>query len=176
MKLTAPIILAVAGLSLAACTEDGASKVAPVAPTPTAGLIDAPNSLNGEWNLVAAQCGQAGSKGRLHIAANKFDFAEASCISTSSTVQTNYTSVSLECKGGPAPFNRELNLSLRGQQMRLTEDSKTLTYYRCAAAEVAPGATVTVTTPQTTAAVVKTPAGEVVATAPAGTTTVVAAR
>lgn len=167
MKITAPILAVIAGLSLTACvTEDGAQKVAPAAPTVTSGAIDAPDSLNGDWNLVAAQCGQAGSKGALKISGNHFDFSEASCVSTQSSVQTNFTSVSLSCKGGTKGFNRQLNLALKPGQMRMTEDTKTLTYYRCPLAVVKPGEAAVVNVPTGKKAVVKTAAGDVITTAP----------
>lgn len=132
MKLTTPILAVAAALSLAACVApDGKTpQVAPETPTPTAGLIDSPTSLNGTWNLIASQCGQADSEGRLVIAANKFDFAGAACTSTRSSVETNFTKVSLSCSGAKQ-FNRELNLALQPGKLRMTEDSKTLTYYRC---------------------------------------------
>lgn len=102
-------------------------EVAPAAPTATAGVAGA-DTLNGQWNLVASQCGDATSPGRLTVSGNRFTFPTSECTSTNSTVQTNYTSVSLGCSGGP---NRQLNISIRPGVMRMTEDSTTLTYYRC---------------------------------------------
>ena len=102
-------------------------EMAPAAPTATAGTAGA-DTLNGQWNLVASQCGDPTSEGRLTIAGNKFTFPTAECTVGSSEVQTNYTSVSLGCSGAA---NRQLNISIRPGVMRLTEGATTLTYYRC---------------------------------------------
>lgn len=102
-------------------------EVAPAAPTATSGTPGA-DSLDGRWNLVASQCGDAASPGRLTVQGNKFSFPTAECTATTSTVETNFTSVSLGCSGAP---NRQVNISIRPGVMRLTEDTTTLTYYRC---------------------------------------------
>ena len=144
MTYLKPVLAVAAALSLSACMPgatvttvstpgsepvvivDG-PEVAPAAPTPTAGTPRA-DSLNGTWNLVASQCGDPTSEGRLTIAGNKFTFPTAECTVGSSEVQTNYTSVSLGCSGAA---NRQLNISIRPGVMRLTEGATTLTYYRC---------------------------------------------
>ena len=144
MTYLKPALALAAAMSLSAClpgqttttvTAPGAEPVvivdgpegAPAAPTATAGVAGA-DSLNGQWNLVASQCGDAASPGRLTIQGNRFTFPTADCTASNSTVQTNYTSVSLGCSGAA---NRQLNISIRPGVMRMTEDSTTLTYYRC---------------------------------------------
>lgn len=144
MTYLKPALALAAAMSLSAClpgethttvTAPGAEpvvivdgpEVAPAAPTATAGVAGA-DTLNGQWNLVASQCGNPTSPGRLTVQGNRFTFPTADCTASNSTVQTNYTSVSLGCSGAA---NRQLNISIRPGVMRMTEDSTTLTYYRC---------------------------------------------
>lgn len=129
MKFTTPILAMAAALTLAACVSDDGTtpQVAPETPTADAGQIDSPTSLNGTWNLVASECGNANSEGRLAIQGNKFGFSAGECTATNSSVVTNYTSSTLACPSG----NRQVNLALQPGRLRLTEDSKTLTYFRC---------------------------------------------
>ena len=145
MTYLKPALALVAAMSLSAClpgqttttvTPPGAEPVvvvdgpavAPAAPTATSGAINAPDSLDGTWNLVASQCNDPASKGRLTIQGRNFTFPAANCTATSSKVETNFTSVSLGCSGAA---NRQLNISLRPGVMRVTEDTTTLTYYKC---------------------------------------------
>ena len=144
MTYLKPALALAAAMSLSAClpgqttttvTAPGADpvvvvdgpEVAPAAPTATSGTPGA-DTLNGTWNLVASQCDDPASKGRLVVQGNKFTFPTADCTATSSSVETNFTKVSLGCSGAA---NRELNISIRPGIMRLTEDTTTLTYYRC---------------------------------------------
>ena len=144
MTYLKPALALAAAMSLSAClpgqttttvTAPGAEpvvivdgpEVAPAAPTATSGTPGA-DSLNGTWNLVASQCGDPASPGRLTIQGNRFTFPTSECTASSSTVETNFTSVSLGCSGAA---NRQLNISIRPGVMRMTEDTTTLTYYRC---------------------------------------------
>lgn len=145
MTYLKPALAVLAAMSLSAClpgqttttvSTPGADPVvvvdgpavAPAAPTATSGQIKGADSMDGEWNLVAKECGDAASKGRLAIKGNKFTFPAAECTATSSKVETNFTSVSLGCSGAA---NRQLNISMKPGVMRVTEDTTTLTYYRC---------------------------------------------
>lgn len=85
-------------------------------------------SLDGTWNLVASQCNDPASQGRLTVEGYRFNFPTAECVATRSEAQAASTSVSLGCTGAA---NRQLELSLRPGIMRMTEGSTTLTYYRC---------------------------------------------
>ena len=144
MTLLKPALALVAAMSLSACvpgatvttvSTPGAEPVtvvdgpaiAPAAPDATSGTPGA-DTLDGTWNLVASQCGDPASEGRLTIQGNKFTFPTADCTAGSSQVRTNYTSVSLGCSGAA---NRQVNISLRPGVMRMTEGPTTLTYYRC---------------------------------------------
>ncbi|WP_240517217.1 hypothetical protein [Paracoccus salipaludis] len=144
MTYLKPVLAVAAALSLSACvpgatvttvSTPGAEPVtvvdgpaiAPAAPEATAGT-PGPDTLDGTWNLVASQCGDPASEGRLTIQGNKFTFPTSDCTVGTSEVQTNYTSVSLGCSGAA---NRQLNISIRPGVMRMTEGSTTLTYYRC---------------------------------------------
>lgn len=144
MTYLKPALALAAAMSLSAClpgqttttvTAPGAApvvvvdgpEVAPAAPTATSGTAGA-DSMNGTWNLVASQCSQPASKGSLKIQGNKFTFPTADCTATSSSVETNFTSVSLGCSGAA---NRQLNISIKPGVLRLTEDTTTLTYYKC---------------------------------------------
>lgn len=101
--------------------------IAPAAPDATSG-VEGADTMNGTWNLVASQCGDPTSEGRMVIAGNKFTFPTTECTATAAEVQTNYTSVTLGCA---AAENRQLNVSLRPGRMRVTEGATTLTYYQC---------------------------------------------
>lgn len=92
--------------------------------SPTPGSM----SLNGTWNLIASQCNDPASPGRLAIDGFRFNFPTAECIATNSEPQAASTSVSLGCTGAA---NRQLDLALRPGVMRMTEGETTLTYYRC---------------------------------------------
>lgn len=102
-------------------------EVAPAAPTATSGTPGA-DSLTGTWNLLASQCGDPASEGRMVVQGNKFTFPTSECTVTNSSVESNFTRVSLGCSGAA---NRQLNISIRPGIMRMTEDTTTLTYYRC---------------------------------------------
>ena len=82
----------------AAPVSADAAPIAPAAPEATAGT-PGPDTLDGTWNLVASQCGDPASEGRLTIQGNKFTFPTSDCTVGTSEVQTNYTSVSLGCSG-----------------------------------------------------------------------------
>lgn len=144
MTYLKPVLALAAALSLSACmpgatvttvSTPGAEPVtvvdgpaiAPAAPTATSGTPGA-DTLDGTWNLVASQCGDPASEGRLIVAGNKFTFPTSDCTAGTSEVQTNYTSVSLGCSGAS---NRQVNISIRPGVMRMTEGATTLTYYRC---------------------------------------------
>lgn len=144
MTYLKPILAVAAALSLSACMPGGTvttvdapgaepvvvvdgPEMAPAAPEATSGTPGA-DTLDGTWNLVASQCGDPASEGRLTIQGNKFTFPTAECTAGASQVQTNYTSVSLGCSGAA---NRQLNISIRPGVMRMTEGETTLTYYRC---------------------------------------------
>lgn len=144
MTYLKPVFAVAAALSLSACMPGGTvttvdapgaepvvvvdgPAIAPAAPEATSGTPGA-DTLDGTWNLVASQCGDPASEGRLTIQGNKFTFPTADCTAGTSTVQTNYTSVSLGCSGAA---NRQLNISIRPGVMRMTEGATTLTYYRC---------------------------------------------
>jgi hypothetical protein len=144
MTYMKPVLALAAAMSLTACvpgattttvSTPGAEPVvitdgpaiAPDAPEATSGTPSGA-TLDGTWNLLASQCGDPTSEGRLVIQGNKFTFPTAECTAGASQVQTNYTSVSLGCSGAA---NRQLNISLRPNQMRVTEGETTLTYYRC---------------------------------------------
>ena len=144
MTYLKPVLALAAAMSLSACvpgatvttvSTPGAEPVtvvdgpaiAPAAPDATSGTPGA-DTLDGTWNLVASQCGDPASEGRLTIQGNKFTFPTADCTAGSSQVQTNSTSVSMGCSGAA---NRQVNISLRPGVMRMTEGPTTLTYYRC---------------------------------------------
>lgn len=144
MTYLKPAFVAAAALSLSACmpgtttttvTAPGTDPVvvvegpelAPRAPEPVAGVPGA-DSLDGTWNLVASQCGDPASQGSLVIAGTNFNFPTAECTVGTSSVETNFTRVSLGCKGAE---NRQLDISIRPGVMRMTEGSTTLTYFRC---------------------------------------------
>ncbi|WP_246026537.1 hypothetical protein [Paracoccus luteus] len=101
--------------------------IAPAAPVATSG-VEGADSMNGTWNLVASQCGDPASEGRMVIAGNKFTFPTTECTATGAEVQTNYTSLTLGCSSAE---NRQLNVSLRPGRLRVTEGATTLTYYQC---------------------------------------------
>lgn len=103
-------------------------EVAPAAPREKAGDVQGADSLDGTFNLVKSQCGDATSKGALKIDGRTFTFPTATCTATNSEVKSNFTSVTLGCSGAP---NRQVNISLKPGIMRLNEDSTTLNYYRC---------------------------------------------
>ncbi|HRO16206.1 MAG TPA: hypothetical protein PLL33_14440 [Paracoccus sp. (in: a-proteobacteria)] len=143
MTYLKPALALAAALTLAACDDMSTTTVtvpgeAPVVvdapemaaavPDATSGPMEGADTLNGTWNLVASQCGDPASQGRLVVSGNRFTFPTTECTATSAEVQTNYTSVSLGCSSAP---NRQLNISLRAGQMRVTENSTTLTYFRC---------------------------------------------
>lgn len=145
MTYLKPALALVAAMSLSACLPgqttttvkapgadpvvivDG-PEVAPAAPTANSGDVKGADSMDGTWNLVAKDCGKADAKGSLVIQGNKFTFPAAECTATGSKVETNFTSVSLGCSGAP---NRQLNISIKPGVMRVTEDTTTLTYYKC---------------------------------------------
>lgn len=144
MTYLKPVFVVAAALSLSACmpgattttvTAPGAEpvtivdgpEIAPRAPDAIDGVSGA-DSLNGTWNLVASQCGDPASQGRLAVSGNRFVFPTAECVVGTSEVQTNFTSVSLGCEGAA---NRQLDISIAPGLMRMTEGATTLTYYRC---------------------------------------------
>lgn len=145
MTYLKPALAVLAALSLTACMPgqttttvstpgkapvvvvDG-PEVAPAAPRETAGDVQGADSLNGTFNLVKSQCGDATSKGSLKIDGRTFTFPTATCTATNSEVKSNFTSMTLGCSGAP---NRQVNISIKPGVMRLNEDSTTLTYYRC---------------------------------------------
>lgn len=145
MTYLKPALAVLAAMSLSAClpgetkttiSTPGAApvvvadgpEVAPAAPIENSGDVQGADSLNGTWNLVKSQCGDAKSKGSLKIDGRTFTFPTATCTATNSQVQSNYTSTTLGCSGAP---NRQVNISIKPGIMRLNEDSTTLTYYRC---------------------------------------------
>ena len=143
MTYLKPALALAAFAALAACeptttttiTAPGAEPVvvvdgpdmAPAAPTPTAG-IDRADTMNGTWNLVASKCGDPASDSRLVINGTKFTFPTSECTATGSTAKGNATSVNLGCSGSA---NRVLDFTMRPGILRVTEDTTTLTYYRC---------------------------------------------
>ncbi|AUH63198.1 hypothetical protein [Paracoccus zhejiangensis] len=123
-------IATIATLGLAAC-EEGA---APPVPEPAAGPIDAPGSLNGTYNLRASDCTDQGApETRLTIEGNKFNFYESACTVAASEPGTSSTQVTLSCAGEGEQRNRVVELQNRPGELRLTDDSTTLTYFKCEA-------------------------------------------
>lgn len=144
MTYLKPALVLVAAMSLSACMPGGtvttvstpstepvvvvdAPPMAPAVPDATSG-VEGADTMNGEWNLVASQCGDATSEGRMVIAGNKFTFPTTECTATAAEVQSNFTSVTLGCS---AAENRQLNMSLRPGRLRVTEGATTLTYFKC---------------------------------------------
>ena len=124
-------IAAVATLGLVACEE---TRVAPPEPTPVAGPVDAPDSLNGTYNLRASDCTEQDQpETRLTIEGNKFNFYESACTVANSDSSTSYTRVTLSCTGEGQDFNRVVDLQNRDGELRLTEGSTSLTYFKCGA-------------------------------------------
>lgn len=130
---------AVAGLGvLAACDQ-----VAPVAPEDTPGPMAQSSALNGTYNLLRSECGDASSDKLLVIDGNRFNFPGASCTVANTDVQVNRTRVTLACEGSPAAGNRIVDLQTRPDgTLRITEDSITLTYFQCSKSSASSGALV----------------------------------
>ena len=133
MTLSKPLI-AFAGLTLlglAACDQ-----IAPATPEPTPGPLAQSNALNGTYNLLESNCGDANSDKSLVIDGNKFLFPGATCTVANSETQVNRTRVTLSCTGSPAAGNRIVDLQTRPNGvLRMTEDSLTLTYHQCMKAQ-----------------------------------------
>ncbi|MFV0300880.1 MAG: hypothetical protein ACK5IP_08395 [Paracoccus sp. (in: a-proteobacteria)] len=122
-------IAAATTLGLAACQEQG---TAPPEPEPATGPVDAPGSLNGTYNLRASDCGAGNEpETRLVIDGNRFDFYESACTVAHSESGTSSTRVTLACTGEGQEFSRIVDLQNRPGQMRLTEGTTTLTYFKC---------------------------------------------
>lgn len=118
---------AVALLGVAACDQ-----IAPAKPGPTPGPVAQSSALNGTYNLLQSECGQAGSGKSLVIDGNKFIFPAATCTVAGSEQQVGRTRVTLSCEGSPAAGNRVVDLQTRPDgTLRITEDSITLTYFQC---------------------------------------------
>ncbi|MDO5369476.1 hypothetical protein [Paracoccus sp. (in: a-proteobacteria)] len=144
MTYLKPALALAAAMSLSACQPAPTTTTVSVPGAEPVVIVDAPavgpaidtvssatqgsNSLDGSWNLVASQCGDPASQGRLTIEGYRFNFPTAECIATRSEAQAASTSVALGCTGAS---NRQLELSLRPGVMRMTEGETTLTYYRC---------------------------------------------
>lgn len=144
MTYLKPALALAAAMSLLACQPAPTTTTVSVPGAEPVVIVDAPavgpaidtvssatqgsTSLDGSWNLVASQCGDPASQGRLTIEGYRFNFPTAECIATRSEAQAASTSVALGCTGAS---NRQLELSLRPGVMRMTEGETTLTYYRC---------------------------------------------
>ena len=124
-------LAAVATLGIAACDQ-----TAPADPQNTPGPVAKPNALNGTYNLLESNCGDANSDKSLVIDGNKFLFPGATCTVANSETQVNRTRVTLSCTGSPAAGNRIVDLQTRPNGvLRMTEDSLTLTYHQCMKAQ-----------------------------------------
>ncbi|GLK63938.1 hypothetical protein F8A10_07470 [Paracoccus kondratievae] len=123
------VLAAMAGLGLVAACD----QTSPANPEPTPGPIAQDNALNGTYNLLESNCGDAASDKSLVIDGNKFIFPGASCTVANSEQQVNRTRVTLSCDGTPGG-NRVVDLQLRPGVLRLTENSLTLTYHQCSKA------------------------------------------
>ncbi|MFV0301317.1 MAG: hypothetical protein ACK5IP_10630 [Paracoccus sp. (in: a-proteobacteria)] len=122
-------IAATTTLGLAACQEPG---TAPPEPEVAARSVDAPGSLNGTYYLRASDCTAGdGSETRLVIDGNKFNFHESACTVADSETGASWTRVTLACTGEGQDFSRIVDLQNRPGQMRLTEGTTTLTYFKC---------------------------------------------
>lgn len=119
----------VAVLGVAACVETGAP---PAEPEPVTGPVEAPNSLNGTYNLVASDCIDDDTPmTRLVIDGNRFNFYELACVVANSEARASDTRVTLSCTGEGQDFNRVLDLQTRADRLRVTDDSRTVTYFKC---------------------------------------------
>lgn len=128
---TAKLLIAAAALTglgaLAACDQ-----APPDVPEPTPGPVAQSNALNGTYNLLRSECGNAASDKGLVIDGNKFFFPGATCTAATSEKQVDRTRVTLACEGSPAAGNRIVDLQTRPDgTLRLSEDSITLTYFQC---------------------------------------------
>lgn len=125
-------LLAVATLSvlgLAACEPEAQ---APAVPEPTAGAIADPNSLNGSYNLRQSGCtANDAPETALTIAGDKFNFYESSCTVARTEGEPQSLKVTLACTGEGAEFNRNVTLQTVPGELRMTDDSTTLTYFKC---------------------------------------------
>lgn len=112
--------------AIAACDT-----IAPATPEPTPGPRAQSNALNGVYNLRASECGTVGSSTGLTIDGSRFSFPESTCTVANSEQQVDRTAVTLSCEGGPGGGNRLVELQIRDNLLRLTEDQTTLSYYLC---------------------------------------------
>ncbi len=126
LRIAAPLALVVATGVIAACDT-----VAPAVPEPTPGPIAQSNALNGVYNLRASACGQVGSDTGLTIDGSTFTFPNATCKVASTESRVSSTRVTLSCDGSNTGGNRVVDLQVRDNLLRLTEDSTTISYYLC---------------------------------------------
>ncbi|WP_294925465.1 hypothetical protein [uncultured Paracoccus sp.] len=130
LKIATPLCAIAALAALAACET-----TPPATPEPTPGPSAASNALNGTYNLRASSCGTTGSDTGLVIDGSRFTFPETTCTVAGSEQQVSSTRVTLACQGSPAAGNRIVDLQIRDNLLRLTEDSMTLNYHLCDRAE-----------------------------------------
>ena len=134
MIVTKPVLALAATtlLALAAC-DTVESLTAPLVPQNTPGPMAQDNALNGTYNLLRSECGQAGSEKSLVVDGRKFLFPRAECAVVRSERQPSQTRVTLNCEGGPgAAGNRVIDLQTRADgTLRVTENSLTLSYFLC---------------------------------------------
>lgn len=125
------MLAAAAVLALTACDQ---TTLPTAAPEPTPGPVASADSLNGTYNLRASDCLNENSpQTRLVIDGNKFNFHESACTVADVHSDTSITNVTLSCQGEGNTFNRIVRLQSRPGELRMTDDTRTLTYYRCPA-------------------------------------------
>lgn len=115
------------GTDVAIVAPVAVTTIPPAAPAAASGPTDAPNSLNGSWNLAANHCGQPTSTTSLLIQGTNFTYPTQQCTVAKSEAGVGTTDVTLSCDGS----NRLLKLALAQGRLRVTEDHTTLTYYAC---------------------------------------------
>ena len=130
--MKAYLLAAAAALALTAC--DDPATLATATPEPTPGPVTPADSLNGTYNLRASDCANAASpETRLVIEGNKFTFGESACTVAQVHNDTAIANVTLACEGEGEKFNRVVKLQSKPGELRLTDDTRTLTYFKCPA-------------------------------------------